>query len=131
MEEQQTTTAPALLEIPSALKQLIEGLIFAADEPLSVRQIKAIYEQQTPDGRERHIEQAEIQQIIQELNGEYQKLDKAYRIVAIAGGFQFATMKEYAEWIGRLYKEQSRRKLSQSSLISSRSPNRKSNRSGE
>jgi len=118
MEEQQTTTAPALLEIPSALKQLIEGLIFAADEPLSVRQIKAIYEQQTPDGRERHIEQAEIQQIIQELNGEYQKLDKAYRIVAIAGGFQFATMKEYAEWIGRLYKEQSRRKLSQSSLES-------------
>ena len=118
MEEQQTTTAPVLLEIPSALTQLIEGLIFAADEPLSMRQIKAIYEQQTPDGQERRLEQSQIQQIIQELNAEYQKYDKAYRIVAIAGGFQFATMKEYAEWIGRLYKEQSRRKLSQSSLES-------------
>jgi len=118
MEEQQTTTAPVLLEVPSALKQLIEALIFAADEPLSVRQIKAIYEQQTPEGRERPLEQAQIQQIVQELNAEYQKLDKAYRIVAIAGGFQFATIKEYAEWIGRLYKEQSRRKLSQSSLES-------------
>jgi len=116
MEEQQTTTAPVLLEIPSALKQLIEGLVFASDEPLSVGQIKAIYEEQTPDGQERHIEQAEIQQIIRELNAEYQSKGKAYRIVAIAGGFQFATMKEYAEWIGRLYKEQARRKLSQSSL---------------
>jgi segregation and condensation protein B len=118
MEEQQTTTAPVLLEVPSALKQLIEGLIFAADGPLSMRQIKVIYEQQTPDGQERRLEQSQIQQIIQELNAEYQKQDKAYRIVAIAGGFQFATMKEYAEWIGRLYKEQSRRKLSQSSLES-------------
>jgi segregation and condensation protein B len=118
MEEQKTTAAPALLEIPVALRQLIEGLIFAADEPLSVRQIKAIYEQETQEGESRHIEQEEVQRIIQDLNDEYQRLDKAYRIVAIAGGFQFATMKEYAEWIGRLYKEQSRRKLSQSSLES-------------
>ncbi len=119
MEEQQTMTASQnQLAVPSAMKQLIEGLIFAADEPLTVRQIKAIYEQQVPGGEERHIEQAEVQQIIQELNAEYQKNDKAYRIIAIAGGFQFATVKEYAEWIGRLYKEQSRRKLSQSSLES-------------
>lgn len=118
MEEQKTTTAPVLLEIPVELKQLIEGLIFAADEPLSVRQIKAIYEQDTQEGEARRIEQEEIQQILQELNDEYQRLGKAYRIVAIAGGYQFATMKEYAEWIGRLYKEQSRRKLSQSSLES-------------
>lgn len=119
MAEQQSVVTPVQpLKIPSGLKELIEGLIFAADEPLSVRQIKAIYEQQAPEGEERHLEQAEIQHIIQELNAEYQKRDKAYRIIAIAGGYQFATMKEYAEWIGRLYKEQSRRKLSQSSLES-------------
>ena len=117
--EQQTMTAnPEPLKVPSTLKNLIETLVFAADEPLTVREIKAMYEQQLAGAEDRHIEQAEIQQIIEALNREYQQGDRGYRIVAIAGGFQFATMENYAEWIGRLYKEQGRRKLSQSSLES-------------
>jgi len=118
MEQQTAVTERPPLEIPSSLKNLVEALIFAALEPLTFRQIKAIYEQEMPEGEERRLEQSEVQQIIGELNQEYQKADKAYRIIAIAGGFQFATMKQYAEWIGRLSREQSRRKLSQSSLES-------------
>lgn len=118
MEQQTTVTDRPALKIPSTLKSLIEGLIFAASEPLTVRQIKAILEQQNAEGEERQVDQSEIQRIVAELNQEYQKADKAYRIIAIAGGFQFATMKEYAEWIGRLSREQARRKLSQSSLES-------------
>ena len=34
----------------------------------------------------------------------------------IAGGYQFATLSDYAEWLGKLYKEQGRRKLSQSGV---------------
>lgn len=116
MTEQTTTNETMILRIPATVKSLIEALIFAADEPLTVKQLKAIYEQQNPGGEERHIEQAEIQQVVQALNDEYQRSEKPYRIIAIAGGYQFATMQEYAEWIGRLYKEQSRRRLSQSSL---------------
>ena len=117
--EQQTQAVPReALQIPTTLKSLIETLIFAADEPLTIKQIKAIYERQEPGTEERHIEQAEVQQIIDTLNKEYRKAERGYRIIAIAGGFQFATFQEYAEWIGRLYKEQGRRKLSQSSLES-------------
>jgi segregation and condensation protein B len=36
--------------------------------------------------------------------------------VQIAGGYQFATLSDYAEWLGKLYKEQGRRKLSQSGV---------------
>ncbi|MBI2619904.1 MAG: SMC-Scp complex subunit ScpB [Ignavibacteriales bacterium] len=118
MEQQTTISERQALNMPSTVKSLIEALIFAAGEPLTVRQIKAIYEEQTAVGEERRLEQAEIQQIIGDLNQEYQKADKPYRIIAIAGGFQFATLKQYAEWIGRLSREQSRRKLSQSSLES-------------
>lgn len=117
MEEQQTVSVAQqrALAIPSDVKSLIEGLIFAAEEPLTVRQIKAIYEQPGVD-EERRIDQAEIQAIVDTLNEEYRVAHRPYRIITIAGGYQFATLKEYAEWLGRLFHEQSRRRLSQSSL---------------
>jgi hypothetical protein len=36
--------------------------------------------------------------------------------VQIAGGYQFATLSDYSEWLGKLYREQGRRKLSQSGV---------------
>jgi segregation and condensation protein B len=117
MADHETTTAlqTKALPIPAGLKSLLEGLIFAAEEPLTVRQIKAIYEQPV-DGDARHIEPSEIQEIITTLNEEYRTADRPYRIIMIAGGYQFATLKEYGEWLGRLFHEQARRRLSQSSL---------------
>ncbi|MGB2869164.1 MAG: SMC-Scp complex subunit ScpB [Bacteroidota bacterium] len=103
------------LAVPTTLKSLIEALIFAAQEPLTPKQMKAIYE---GDRREstRTIETETIREIVAELNEEYEKTGKAYRIVPIAEGYQFATLSQYAEWIGKLYKEQGRRKLSQSGI---------------
>jgi segregation and condensation protein B len=115
-----TTTMPVVqtLEIPASVKQLVEALIFAAGEPLSAKQIKEIYESSSREGEERRIEGDEVDQIVNELNDEFQQSAKAYRIIRIGGGYQFATLAEYAEWIGKLNKEQGRRKLSQSSLES-------------
>ncbi|MEX2116930.1 MAG: SMC-Scp complex subunit ScpB, partial [Bacteroidota bacterium] len=117
MSDQETISVAQqrVLKVPAGLKSLIEGLIFAAEEPLTVRQIKAIYEQPGGD-QELHIDQQEIQTLIETLNEEYRAAKRPYRIISIAGGFQFATLKEYAEWLGRLFHEQARRKLSQSSL---------------
>jgi len=117
MAEQNTITQPVTLQIPSTVKSLIEALIFGAREPLSVRQIQALYEVQGPEGSEpRKIDYDTIARLIEELNGEYTAIDRPYRIVQIAGGYQFATQPAYAEWLGKLYKEQTRRKLSQSSI---------------
>lgn len=116
MEHQQILVEQKVLTIPSSAKSLVEALIFAADKPLSIKQIKAIYDNQGIEGEPRSIEADEIQAIIAELNQEFHESDKAYRIIQIAGGYQFATLPEYAGWLGKLYREQSRRKLSQSSL---------------
>ena len=117
MAEENTTTQPVTIQIPSTVKSLIEALIFGAREPLSVRQIQALYEVQGPEGSEpRKIDYDSIARLVEELNGEYTAADRPYRIVQIAGGYQFATMPAYAEWLGKLYKEQTRRKLSQSSI---------------
>lgn len=114
-DQQEVLTERKILKVPTTLKSLVEGLIFAARDPLTVRQIRAIYEEQSGD-RDRRLEQEEIQTIIAGLNEEYRSADRPYRIITIAGGYQFATLKEYAEWLGLLFHEQSRRKLSQSSL---------------
>jgi segregation and condensation protein B len=116
MEEQERAAQQPGLNVPSSFKGLIEALVFAASEPLSLRQLKAICEAPTPEGADRQVDQEEIERALAELNEEYQRDDRAYRIVPIAGGFQFATLSEYAEWIGRLAREQSRRKLSQSAV---------------
>lgn len=114
-----TTTAVVseqhTLQIPSTAKELIEALIFAAEEPLSLEQIRRIYQESATEER-RDLKENEIETIISVLNDEFQQANKPYRIIRIAGGYQFATLAEYAEWIGKLYKEQGRRKLSQSSL---------------
>ncbi|GJQ21496.1 MAG: hypothetical protein HBSIN02_18510 [Bacteroidia bacterium] len=116
MADQQVVAAEQkILRVPGSMKSLIEALIFAAEEPLSVRQIRAIYEEQSGD-KDRRLEQEEILSAIEALNEEYRQASRPYRIIAIAGGYQFATLKEYADWLGLLHREQSRRKLSQSSL---------------
>lgn len=117
MTEANPTTQPVLLQVPTTVKCLVEALIFGAREPLSVRQIQALYEDQGSGGAEpRKIAYEEIEQVVEELNGEYAVSDRSYRIIQIAGGYQFATLPAYAEWLGKLYKEQARRKLSQSSI---------------
>jgi segregation and condensation protein B len=115
--EEQTTIEKAELKIPTTFKALVEALIFAAQEPLSINQIRSIYQgEQVRNNESKHVEPETIRQIIADLNKEYTKHDRPYRIVQIAGGYQFATSADYAEWLGKLYKEQGRRKLSQSGV---------------
>jgi segregation and condensation protein B len=101
MAETKTTIAPVVLLVPTSVKALIEALIFGAREPLSVRQIQALYEDQgTGEGESRKIDYEEIDRSVGELNTEYSASDRPYRIIQIAGGYQFATLPLYAEWLG-------------------------------
>jgi len=114
---EQTTIEKSELKIPSTFKALVEALIFAAQEPLSINQIRTIYQGENVQNDEsKHVEPETVRQLIVDLNKDYTKQDRPYRIVQIAGGYQFATSSEYAEWIGKLYREQGRRKLSQSGV---------------
>lgn len=117
MTEEQTTIEKTELKIPTTFKALVEALIFAAEEPLSLNQIRSIYQgENLRNDESKQIEPETIRQIVTDLNKEYSRQDRPYRIVQIAGGYQFATSSEYAEWLGKLYKEQGRRKLSQSGV---------------
>jgi segregation and condensation protein B len=115
--QEETTIEKAELKIPTTLKALVEALIFAAQEPLSISQIRTIcLGDDTRNNGSTQIESETIKQSVTDLNMEYKKAGRPYRIVQIAGGYQFATLSDYADWLGRLYKEQGRRKLSQSGV---------------
>jgi segregation and condensation protein B len=62
------------------------------------------------------IELTTIYAAIEQLNAQLEETVRPYRIVEIAGGYQFATRSEYAEYVSRLFKEKSRRRLSGASL---------------
>jgi segregation and condensation protein B len=117
LTEEQATIEKAALIAPTTFKALVEALIFAAKEPLSINQIRSIYQgENIRDEASRHVEPETVRQIVADLNKEYTKQDRPYRIVQIAGGYQFATLSDYSEWLGKLYREQGRRKLSQSGI---------------
>jgi segregation and condensation protein B len=97
-------------------RHIIESVIFGSDEPLSTRQIIDIL--WSPDVKvpRFRVKDDEVLSIIRELNAEYVQTNRSFRIIQVAGGFQFATMPEFAEWLGRMVKEKARRKLTQATL---------------
>ena len=97
-------------------RQIIEALIFGSDEPLTPRQIMDILWHSDNSGPRLRVKEDDILGFIRDLNAEYVQAGRSYRIIQVAGGFQYATMPEYAEWLGRMVKEKARRKLTQATI---------------
>jgi len=99
-----------------ANRDIIEALLFATDEPLSVRQVIDIFGILEEGEKPANITPDEVLGAVEELNGEYERTGRTVRIVKVAGGYQFATKPEYAHWLGKMLREKSKRKLSPSAL---------------
>src|SRR5689334_20890274 len=97
-------------------RRIIESLIFASDEPLTSRQIVEILGSAESGGPRIRMREDDILGTIRELNAEYVREHRSFRIIQIAGGFQYATMPEFAEWLGRMIKERAKRKLTQATI---------------
>jgi segregation and condensation protein B len=93
---------------------VIEALIFSADEPLSeaeiIRAIRGI------DGDDIDITGEDIDSAVEEVNNKYENSSLPFRIIKVAKGYLFATREEYAKYIGFLSSEKSKRRLSQAAL---------------
>lgn len=95
----------------AGLKNIVEAIIFASQEEITAKQIKEILDSFKIDSKT-----AEIEEIISALNIEYANGDSAFEIIKIAGGYQFATRKKFAHFVGKLYTETQRKKLSPSAI---------------
>lgn len=75
------------------LKTIIEGLLFASAEPLSLSRLQSVL-----DGMER----STIKEAIEELRRDYEFSGRAFRLEEVGGGYQLRTIPELAPWIRRL-----------------------------
>lgn len=88
-------------------KQVVEALIFANDVPIPDNKISSILEEVTP---------AQVRKMVEELNSEYSQSSRSFFITRVAGGFQFNTRKDLAQWIKKLYRGKAKPRLSQAGL---------------
>jgi segregation and condensation protein B len=92
---------------PDEVKRIVEALLFAVQEPISVRKICEVVED---------AESKEIREVIQQLREEYDTHDRVFQIEEIANGFQLLSRPEYHEWISKIRKKSGESKLSQQAL---------------
>jgi len=75
------------------LKNILESLLFVADEPLNVERLKKIIPL-TDTGQ--------IRQAMSDLASEYDTRKTSFYLSEVAGGYQLRTRPAYTEWIRRL-----------------------------
>ena len=91
----------------SQAKSIIEAVIFAANEPVSVDQLARLLDELDSDT---------VAQLIYELQKEYDSTGRSFQIVEISNGFQICTRDQYAEWIRRFYTTELSSRLTVSAL---------------
>lgn len=107
--------APELSEAQQ--RAIVEALIFASDEPMTAVVLAQILQldEQNPDGEDQNYT-TYFDNIIAEINADLALTARPYRIVTVAGGYHFATTAEQGEYVQKLLKAKSRRRLTQATL---------------
>jgi len=86
---------------------VLEALLFATDEPVAAQKLAGII---GAGGV------GEIKKNIDQLNSKYEQMGCAFRIEAVAGGFQMLTQGRFNPWLSKLIKVRGETKLSPAAL---------------
>lgn len=73
-------------------------------------------EQARSRGKRRGIDPGMIAELVSALNADYEETMRSFRIVEYAGGYQFATLRDFGEYVALLSRDKSRRRLSAAAL---------------
>lgn len=93
------------------INQIVEALLFASPEPLTQAQLNSIFEADLIDP-----ELTSLENIIADLQDQYNKNENAFTIVQVASGYQLVSRSEYEVFIRRLLKKSGRLALTNASL---------------
>lgn len=106
------------------LKFILEALLFSAQKPLSTKELKDIFgaAPEHAEGNEtvrglKKIKESELEATLEQLSKEHADANRSYRLVCVAGSWQFVTQPDYAPWLKALVGHKARPpRLSQPSL---------------
>ena len=94
-----------------ALKPIVDALIFASEMPLSIARIRQIIKEVNQDD----VSTATINAVIEQLNVDNRDSQRGFYLQEVAGGYQYRTRPNYAQWVKKITKVRSFR-LTQSTL---------------
>ena len=89
-----------------SVESVIEAVLFASDEPLTVERLANIVGTSVK----------QIRRNVKNLNDKYEANNNAFRIEQIAGGYQMLTLSSYNHWLQKLLRARSESKLSPAAL---------------
>lgn len=104
--EQEPDTLLEIRNVADA-RQILESLLFATNEPLSVARLSKMMNNLHPRS---------VRGLLLELQLEYDNRGSAIQIVEVAGGFQMGTRPHLADWVFRMHKHRKRNPLSPATL---------------
>jgi segregation and condensation protein B len=96
------------------LKLVLEAVLFAAPKPLDPAELRAILLSAAEHSEEeaarafKKIKAAEIQAALEQLAADCVAAGRSFRLVCVAGAWQFVTQPEYASWLKALAGERGR-----------------------
>jgi segregation and condensation protein B len=92
---------------PTQVKSILEAILFAANEPISVKQLSQVFGD---------ISTRDLREQLTALGDDYQATNRSFQLVEIANGFQVCSRPEYSDWIEKFYTRQVRVRLSPPAL---------------
>ena len=104
------------------LEKIIEAMLFAAERPLSIKEIRAIFAEATDEEQPaavesfRNVREAPIAAALEKLKVDYDTQARSFQLVEIAGGWRLVSRAEFAPWLKKLLDETRPHRLSQPSL---------------
>ncbi|NTV99567.1 MAG: SMC-Scp complex subunit ScpB [Chlorobiaceae bacterium] len=90
------------------MRQQIEAMVFASEEAVTLQTVRLVTGAELDSGR--------LHEIVEQLNLDYDRTGRSFRIHRIAGGYRFLTTPEHEELMKKLLAPKIRRRLSRSVL---------------
>ena len=106
------------------LKSILEALLFSAQKPLNLKELRDVFAgaPEHAEGDEvvrglKKVKEAELTAALEQLASEHDEAKRSYRLVSVAGCWQFVTEPSYAPWLKALVGHRARPpRLSQPAL---------------
>src|SRR5580765_3938078 len=91
------------------LKIILEAILFSAQKPLSLKELRDVFSGavEHAEGNEvarglKKVKEEQLTAALEELASEHEAANRSYRLVCVAGSWQFVTQPEYAPWLKAL-----------------------------
>jgi segregation and condensation protein B len=105
------------------LKSILEAVLFSSQKPLSPRELRELLTKTAEESEEsitksfKKVKESELESTLEALAKETEALARSYRLVCVAGAWQFVTQPDYGPWLKTLVGEKNRpSRLSQPAL---------------